>query len=302
MARLDRLAPVKEVAQIGAAIGREFSYELLAAVARRTEDQLRDALDQLVGAGLIFRRGVPPQASIVFKHALVQDAAYSTLLRGRRQELHAGIAKVLEERFLETVATQPERAALLAYHWLRAEDWEKALRYTLQAAERARKLNACPEAVSHYWQVLDLLERLPSTPERSRIRIDVILSLYALPGWRRNEPGEATILRHFDRALADAADAPVATIARLEAAKGDICEDEALIVGSIARAQGSGDAPAQAFVALRYGTYLGVATSWRRRSAPSLRGSTCWVLRETDCSKPSRWHHRGAVFLPARGG
>ncbi len=99
MARLDRFAPVKEVAQIGAAIGREFSYDLLAAVARRSDIQLRDALDQLVSAGLVFRRGVLPQASFVFKHALVQDAAYSTLLRGRRQELHAGIATALEERF-----------------------------------------------------------------------------------------------------------------------------------------------------------------------------------------------------------
>ena len=89
MARLDRLAPVKEVAQIGAAIGREFSYEVLAAVARRPDEQLRDALDQLVGAGLVFRRGTPPEATFIFKHAFVQDAAYGTLLRGRRQELHA---------------------------------------------------------------------------------------------------------------------------------------------------------------------------------------------------------------------
>ena len=98
MARLDRLAPVKEVAQIGATIGREFSYEVLAAVAGQPDEHLRDALDQLVAAGLIFRRGARPQASFVFKHALVQDTAYGTLLRGRRQELHATIARVLEER------------------------------------------------------------------------------------------------------------------------------------------------------------------------------------------------------------
>ncbi|HEY1361344.1 MAG TPA: AAA family ATPase [Xanthobacteraceae bacterium] len=97
MARLDRLAPVKEVAQIGAAIGRQFSYELVAAVARRPEELVRDALDQLVDAGLIFRRGVLPEAIFVFKHALVQDAAYGTLLRRRRQEIHAGIAETLEK-------------------------------------------------------------------------------------------------------------------------------------------------------------------------------------------------------------
>ena len=89
MARLDRLASVKEVAQIGATIGREFSYEVLRAVADRPDDQLRDAVDRLVAAGLIFRRGIPPQEAFIFKHAFVQDAAYGTLLRGRRQELHA---------------------------------------------------------------------------------------------------------------------------------------------------------------------------------------------------------------------
>jgi predicted ATPase len=169
MARLDRLAPVKEVAQIGAAIGREFSYDLLAAVARRPEDQLRDALDQLVGAGLVFRRGVLPQASFVFKHALVQDAAYSALLRGRRQELHAAIATALEQQSAshsDQEASAGGRAGLLAHHWLRSENWEKALGYSLEAADRARQLYARPEAISHYWQVLDLLERLPHTPEQ----------------------------------------------------------------------------------------------------------------------------------------
>jgi predicted ATPase len=93
LARLDRLALVKEVAQIGAAIGREFSYDLLAAIARRPERQLQDALDQLVDAGLIFRRGALPEASFVFKHALVQVVAYSTLLHRQRQELHGGVAE-----------------------------------------------------------------------------------------------------------------------------------------------------------------------------------------------------------------
>ena len=108
LARLDRLAPVKEVAQIGAAIGREFSHALLAAVADRPEDKLRAALDQLVTSELVFRRGAPPEATYSFKHALVQDAAYGTLLKSRRQHLHARIAKVLEERFPETAEAQPE--------------------------------------------------------------------------------------------------------------------------------------------------------------------------------------------------
>ena len=130
MARLDRLGPVKEVAQIGAAIGREFTYDILKAVASHPDDQLGGELDQLVEAGLIFRRGGPQQTSFVFKHALVQDAAYGTLLRGRRQELHANIAKVLEELVAPLLGEDTsvgERSALLAHHWLRAEEWERAL-------------------------------------------------------------------------------------------------------------------------------------------------------------------------------
>jgi hypothetical protein len=138
---------------------------------------------------------------------------------------------------------------LLAYHWLRAENWENALGYTLEAAERSRKLNASPEAVTNYWQALDLLDRLPPTSERSRIRADIILSLLTLPSWRRNEPGEATMLRHVDLALAGATDGPVGTV---EAeALGGLIRDNALLVGAIAlpRAQ----VPGPASFCSRYG-------------------------------------------------
>src|SRR5437667_11477777 len=113
LARLDRLAPVREVAQVGAALGRQFSHELISAVAAMPPAQLDDALAQLVSAELIYRRGTPPDAEYTFKHALVQDAAYSTLLRSRRQQLHARVAATLEGRFPEIVAAQP---ALLAHH------------------------------------------------------------------------------------------------------------------------------------------------------------------------------------------
>jgi len=113
LARLDRLAPAREVAQIGAALGRQFSHELLSAVAPMPPAQLDKALGQLVASELVYRRGTPPDAEYTFKHALVQDAAYSTLLRGRRQHLHTRIAVALEERFPGTVESQPE---LLAHH------------------------------------------------------------------------------------------------------------------------------------------------------------------------------------------
>jgi hypothetical protein len=126
MARLDRLAPIREVAQIGAAIGREFSYELLAALVPLPESALQEAVDRLVHPELVFRRGRPPGATYTFKHALIRDAAYATLLRSRRQELHARIAKVLEDRFPETVELHPE---ILAHHWSQAGLVEKAALY-----------------------------------------------------------------------------------------------------------------------------------------------------------------------------
>src|SRR4029078_12505400 len=108
MARLDRFMPVKEIAQIGAAIGREFSYELIEAVAPRTKGDLDSALQQLPDSGLAFRRGTPPDATYTFKHALVQDAAYDSLLKSRRQALHAKIARVLEEHFPQIKDTRTE--------------------------------------------------------------------------------------------------------------------------------------------------------------------------------------------------
>ena len=123
MARLDRLGPAKEVAQIGAAIGREFSHALLAAVVRKPEAELGSALDRLIAAGLLFRQGVPPHATYLFKHALVQDAAYGTLLREPRRALHARIAETLESQFAEIAENQPE---LLARHCTEAGLIEKA--------------------------------------------------------------------------------------------------------------------------------------------------------------------------------
>jgi predicted ATPase len=113
MARLDRLGPAKGVAQIGAAIGREFSHALLAAVVRDTGPEPGSALDRLIAAGLLFRQGVPPHATYLFKHALVRDAAYGTLLREPRRAFHARIAETLENQFAEIAQSQPELLARL---------------------------------------------------------------------------------------------------------------------------------------------------------------------------------------------
>jgi len=174
LARLDRLASLKDVAQIGAAIGREFPYELLAAVAGRSEADLQSALDQLVEAGLLFRRGTPPRASLMFKHALVQDAAYASLLRSRRQELHARIAGVLEEKFPDIVETQPE---LLAQHYTQAALAERASVYWQRAGERALARSANLEAIQHFSQGIELVKALPLSPERNRQELRLYLGL-----------------------------------------------------------------------------------------------------------------------------
>src|SRR6516225_8650808 len=175
MARLDRLgAAAKEVAQVGAALGREFSYELLAAVAQRSAAELDAALDQLVVAGLAFRRGGPPQATFLFKHVLVQDAAYGTLLRGKRQELHDRVAHVLEKQWPETAETQPE---LLAHHCAQAGLVERAIAYYARAGQRAVARSAMAEAIAQLTKGLELLTSLPDSASRQRQELELQIAL-----------------------------------------------------------------------------------------------------------------------------
>jgi predicted ATPase len=171
MARLDRLGSAKEVAQIGAAIGREFSHDLLAAVARKPENELGLSLDRLTAAGLLFRQGVPPHAIYAFKHGLVRDAAYGTLLRGRRQELHRQIVSVLQRGFAELVISQPE---LLAHHCSEAGMIAEAIEYCLLAAQRATASSNNTEKIAYISRGITLVEQLPSSDQRAadfRIRL-----------------------------------------------------------------------------------------------------------------------------------
>ncbi|HEY4044666.1 MAG TPA: hypothetical protein VGM32_22875, partial [Rhodopila sp.] len=175
MARLDRLGPAaKDVAQTGAAIGREFGYELLASVTDLPEPERREALDRLTSAGLLFVRGAPPQASYVFKHVLVQDAAYGTLLRSRRQRLHGRIASAMEARFPEVVLAQP---ALLAQHCAEAGLAEKAVAYWLQAGQQALARSAMAEAAAQLRKGLDGLAGLPVGPLRQQQELDLQTAL-----------------------------------------------------------------------------------------------------------------------------
>ncbi len=177
IARLDQLGPAaKEVAQIGAVLGREFAYELIEPVAQRNERELQTALGQLSEAGLLFCRGIVPHASYLFKHALVQDAAYSTLLRGRRQELHSRVGAVLEQHFADLVGRQPE---LLAHHLTAAGDTERAVDQWLKAGQYAAARLAHPEAIRHFQRGLASLAALPeaAAPNGREIELQLALGL-----------------------------------------------------------------------------------------------------------------------------
>jgi predicted ATPase len=196
LARLDRLAPTREVAQIGAALGRSFSDELISAVATIPKQQLDDALAQLIDAELIFRRGTPPDAEYTFKHALVQEAAYSTLLRSRRQQLHDRIAATLETHFSEFIQTQPE---VLARHCAEAGLVEKAVGYWLKAGQLSITRSAMTEAVAQLGKGLEFLVSTHNGAVRQEheLTLQVALgsALAATKGYSAPAAGEA-----FDRA------------------------------------------------------------------------------------------------------
>jgi len=192
LARLDRMAPTREVAQIAATLGRQFSHELISAVADMPPARLEGALDQLIRAELVFRRGTPPDATYTFKHALVQDAAYSTLLRTRRQQLHGRIAGTLERQFPEIAAAQPE---LMAQHCASAGMIEKAIAYWDKAGRSAVQRSTMAEAAAHFGKALKLIANLPKSPEREfqvrSLQLALAGALTAAKGWASAEAGEA---------------------------------------------------------------------------------------------------------------
>ena len=192
MARLDRLGGAKEVAQVGAAIGREFSHALLAAVMRKPEAELESAFDRLVRAGLLFRQGVLPHATYLFKHALVQDAAYGTLLREPRRALHARIADTLENQFADIAESQPE---LLARHCTEAGLIEKAAGLWGKAGQRSLERSALVEAAEQLTRALSQIAPLPARPalrrEQIKLQVSLITPLLHVKGYAAPETKEA---------------------------------------------------------------------------------------------------------------
>jgi predicted ATPase len=175
-ARLDRLSPVKSLAQLAATLGRDFSYAVLRAVAPWDEDNLRRGLRQLTDAELLYEQGLPPASTYRFKHALIQDAAYQSLLKSTRQQHHQRIAQTLESRFAETVSTQPE---LLAHHYTQAGLTAQAIPYWQAAGQRALQRYANHEAATHARRGFELLNTLPDTPQRAKQELSLQILLAA---------------------------------------------------------------------------------------------------------------------------
>ena len=228
MARLDRLGPAKEIAQIGAAIGREFTHALLSAVALKNEKELQSALDALTTGGLLFQQGVPPRATYLFKHALVQDVAYGTLLREPRRALHARIAGTLEDQFAEIAENQPE---LLARHCTEAGLIEKAARLWGKAGQRSLERSTLAEAVAQLRRALELITTLPATPalhsEQIKIQVALITPLVHIKGYASPETRQAAerarLLIEEGEARGEALPRPTAAFLRSLRPLGRIC-------------------------------------------------------------------------------
>ncbi len=176
MARLDRLPNIREVAQLGSVLGREFLYEMVQAIASIEETTLQNGLDQLVAAELLYQRGRPPRAKYVFKHALVQDAAYQSLLKRKRQHYHGQVAELLESRFPEIVQTQHE---LVAHHLTEAGLIERAIAHWREAGLQAAGRSANAEAIGHLTKAVDLIASLDASGRRDKIELDLRADLVA---------------------------------------------------------------------------------------------------------------------------
>jgi predicted ATPase len=252
MARLDRLGPAKEVAQIGAAIGREFSHALLSSVMKRPGPELASSLVRLIETGLLFRQGTPPHASYLFKHALVQDAAYGSLLREPRRALHARIAEMLEGQFADIAESQPE---LLARHCTEAGLIEKAAGLWRKAGQRSLARSALLEAVTQLTHAIDQIATLPPTPalrhEQIELQIALINSLMHVKGQAAPETKvaleRARLLIEQAEALGEPPEDPLLLFsvlygfwaANFVAFKGDIMRELAAQVLTLAQKQGT---------------------------------------------------------------
>ena len=194
--RLDRLGEAREVAQIGAVVGRAFSFDLLAATDLVSDEALVAALEDLESAGLVHRRGTVPDAVYTFKHALIQDAAYESLLKRRRRELHGRIARTIAGRSL---GVAEQRSEVLAHHFTEAEDFARAAEYWFEAGQQAQYRSASHEAIAHYSQAIELIGNLPDQDTYTALELDCYLGLGPLV-MLASGPKEPNLSAYYARA------------------------------------------------------------------------------------------------------
>jgi class 3 adenylate cyclase/tetratricopeptide (TPR) repeat protein len=259
-ARIDRLpGAAKALLQRAAVIGRFFGYRMLQAVSDAPAE-LDPALAHLLRAELIREWASLPERQYIFKHALTLEAAAASLLGEQRRELHARVARHMEETLGEAAR---EQAALLAHHWYEAANWEKALVHTLSAARQASAIYDRPAAVNHYWRALEILDVLPRNEERDCEHADAIVALVQLPGWPRKAGAFAEGLKHLERARSSANErGDVARLVRAEAMAGLVSGDEQLLKTAATRAERHGDALLYALASALYGINLGQRGNW----------------------------------------
>ena len=294
LARLDRLATAKVVAQLGATIGRTFAYDVVQAVAPLDDTTLQRALMQLVEVEIVTQRGLPPQATYTFKHALIQDAAYQSLLRSTRQQYHQRIAQVLTERFPETAETQPE---VLAQHYTAAGLYAHALPYWQRAGQRALERSAHREAVGYFEQAFSALSHLPEDRETREQAIDIRLALRTAL-FPSGDLGRILAYLREAETLAEALDDPrrLGQVCRLLAAHfyygGAYDQAIAACQRALALATANGEVVLQALA----NYYLGLAY---QAQGDYRRAIDCF--RQTVASLDGGRHRErfGQIFLPA---
>lgn len=257
-ARIDQLpSGAKSVLQTAAIVGRVFTYKALRALVD-TNGDLDRSLAHLLRVDLIREQARLPEREYLFKHVLTQEAAYASILHEERKDLHRRFGAHLENIIGESPG---EHAAVLAHHWEQAEDLEKAFIYASKAADRARNLYDQSQAVEHYWKALELLDRLPTTPERARDHVGVVVSMVRLPGWDSSKSRFKKALEHLDRAIEIASENDsLADLAAAETAKSVATMDTELIVQAVEHAEESGNQGLWAYCLGMYASYfLGAA-------------------------------------------
>jgi hypothetical protein len=285
MARLDRIPDVKEIAQTAACIGREFTYTLLDAVVGKAETELDAGLDKLAAAEIVFRRGTPPDARYTFKHALVQDAAYQSILKSKRQQLHARIGKIIEERFPDIGESQPE---ILAHHFTQAALADIAITYWHKAGERALERSANAEAAAHLTTAIDLVSSLPEGADRNRRELSLQMALGTATRANKGHAAPET-LQVYSRAR-DLLDHSV-----------EVKQQIAVLYGlwsvNVVRMQyGLGREVAQQSLGVAEGDQDPEATAFANR----MMGLTQWAMGEFAAARP-HFERTVELYAPGRG-